>query len=426
MKTNKNMYQNACEYMAGGVNSPVRAFNSVETSPIIVKEAKNAYIMDVEDNVYIDYIMSWGPLMLGHAPQVLLDELNYAAAKGFSYGVTSEIEIDMAKMIVEAYPGLEQIRMVNSGTEATMSALRLAKGYTNRTKIIKFEGGYHGHSDQLLVQSGSGALTYNTPTSLGVSKAAVSETLVAKYNNIESVKALFEANIDEIAALIIEPIAGNMGLIPAKEQFLMEIRELCTKYKTVLIFDEVISGFRATYQGATGIYNVVPDMVCFGKIIGAGMPVGAYGASKEIMSLLAPEGHVYQAGTLSGNPLAMHVGLKNLQILKDNPSIYEKLDMNAKMLADGFRSNIEKLNLPYKVVQLGSLITLFFTNKVPTTFEDVADADLKAYSKYHKLMADQGILLPPSQYEAMFLSDAHTTHDIVRTISANYKALAQL
>lgn len=423
---NQELYEQAKIYMPGGVNSPVRAFNAVDSQPLIIEKAKGAYISDVEGNTYIDYIMSWGPLILGHADEMLLSSLNEAAAKGFSYGVTSEIEITMAKQVVDAYPGLEQIRMVNSGTEATMSAIRLAKGYTRKNKIIKFEGCYHGHSDQLLVKSGSGTITYQQPTSLGVSQETIADTLVATYNDIESVKSLIEANKDDIATIIIEPIAGNMGLVYAKKDFLQQLRELCTQNNIVLIFDEVISGFRVSYQGSYSIYGISPDLVCFGKIIGAGLPVGAYGGKKEIMALLAPNGPVYQAGTLSGNPLAMHVGLSLLSKLKNEPEIYQELERKANILVEGFKNNIKNLNLNYQVVSCGSLITFFFLDQVPNNYQDVAQANTKAYAKYHRLMQEQGILLPPAQFEAMFISLAHTEEDLEKTIEANYQALQQL
>ena len=326
LQKSEQAYQKAQQYIPGGVNSPVRAFRSVDISPIFVEKAKGSRLWDIDGNCYIDYICSWGPMILGHSPDILQEGLSEAVNRGVSYGLPTLLEVEMAQEITSAYPPAEMVRMVNSGTEATMSAIRVARGYTNRNKIIKFEGCYHGHSDGLLVKAGSGALTYGIPTSPGVPHGTTQDTLVCTYNDLESVKQTFLANENQIAAVIIEPIAGNMGVIPAQKEFLQGLRDICTKTGTVLIFDEVISGFRCGLGGAAELYQIKPDMVCFGKIIGAGMPVGAYGGKKEIMQWVSPVGSVYQAGTLSGNPFAMFLGLKQIRYLKENPEIYTNME----------------------------------------------------------------------------------------------------
>ena len=343
--------------------------------------------------------------------------------KGTSFGVPTQIEVEMAKIIVDAYPAIDQVRMVNSGTEATMSALRVARGYTNRNKILKFEGCYHGHSDALLVQSGSGTITYGVPTSPGVPEDVVKHTLVCKYNDLAAVRRIFEEQGNEIAAVIVETISGNMGLVKGKQEFIELLREVCTEYGAVLIFDEVITGFRIDYHSSPAYFNVEPDMVCFGKIIGAGLPVGAYGGKKEIMSVVSPVGPVYQAGTLSGNPLAMYMGKKNLEILRDNPQIYTELDRKALKLEEGIKANLEKLGLDYTVTRAGSLVCLFFAKGPIENYDDAKRCDIDRFNKYFKALLSQGILIGPSQYEAMFLSNAHTDEDIEKTIEANYEAL---
>ena len=417
------IYQEATKYMPGGVNSPVRAFKSVGLDPIFIDRAKGSRIYDVDGNEYIDYICSWGPLMLGHSPSEIVDGIEEIVKKGTSYGVPTEIEVDMAKIIVEAYPAIDQVRMVNSGTEATMSALRVARAYTRRNKILKFEGCYHGHSDALLVKSGSGTITYGVPTSPGVPDDVVKDTLVCRYNDLEAVKNIFKEQGNEIAAVIVETVAGNMGVVPGKQEFLQLLRDITEEYKTVLIFDEVITGFRLDYSSSVGYFGINPDMVCFGKIIGAGLPVGAYGGKIDIMNMVSPVGPVYQAGTLSGNPLAMYMGKKNLEVLRDNPQIYVELERKATKLAEGLKSNIEKLGLNYTVNRAGSLVCLFFAQGPINNYEDVMNCDVDKFNKYFRELLNKGILLAPTQFEAMFLSNAHTDEDIEYTIKASYEAL---
>lgn len=417
------IYEEATKYIPGGVNSPVRAFKSVGLDPVFIDRAEGCKIYDVDGNEYIDYICSWGPLMLGHSPKEIVDGIEEIVKKGTSYGVPTAIEVDMAKLIVEAYPAIDQVRMVNSGTEATMSALRVARAYTNRNKILKFEGCYHGHSDALLVKSGSGTITYGVPTSPGVPEDVVKDTLVTRYNDIEATKAMFEEHGNEIAAVILETVAGNMGVVPGKKEFIQFLRDITKEYGTVLIFDEVITGFRLAYNSSVGYYGIEPDMACFGKIIGAGLPVGAYGGKKEIMDMVSPVGPVYQAGTLSGNPLAMYMGKKNLEILRDRPEVYSELERKAIKLEEGLRSNVEKLRLNYTVNRAGSLVCLFFAEGPINNYDDVTKCNVPMFNKYFEELLNRGILLAPTQFEAMFLSNAHTDEIIDETIKASYEAL---
>lgn len=421
-----SLYTEAVKYIPGGVNSPVRAFKAVGHHPIFIDHGEGSHIIDVDGNEYIDYVCSWGPLILGHSPQELVTGIEEVIKKGTSYGFPTSIEIEMAQLIIEAYPAIDKVRMVNSGTEATMSALRVARGYTGRNKILKFEGCYHGHSDSLLVRSGSGALTYGVPTSPGVPEEVVKDTLVARYNDSDYITELFKDKGGEIAAIIVETVAGNMGLIEAKKEFLQTLRRLCDTYGSVLIFDEVITGFRLAYGSSPAYFGVEPDMVCFGKIIGAGLPVGAYGGKEDIMKMVSPQGPVYQAGTLSGNPLAMYMGKRNLEILKTHPQIYKDLEEKARRLAEGFRINLRELGLPYVVHQTGSLVCLFFTQGEILSFDDVKRCDTLLFSQYYKEMLAQGIMLPPAQFECLFLSNAHTPEDIEYTIKANNKALTKI
>ncbi|MBS6509917.1 MAG: glutamate-1-semialdehyde 2,1-aminomutase [Paraclostridium bifermentans] len=417
------IYEEATKYIPGGVNSPVRAFKSVGLDPVFIDRAEGCKIYDVDGNEYIDYICSWGPLMLGHSPKEIVDGIEEIVKKGTSYGVPTAIEVDMAKLIVEAYPAIDQVRMVNSGTEATMSALRVARAYTNRNKILKFEGCYHGHSDALLVKSGSGTITYGVPTSPGVPEDVVKDTLVTRYNDIEATKAMFEEHGNEIAAVILETVAGNMGVVPGKKEFIQFLRDITKEYGTILIFDEVITGFRLAYNSSVGYYGIEPDMACFGKIIGAGLPVGAYGGKKEIMDMVSPVGPVYQAGTLSGNPLAMYMGKKNLEILRDRPEVYSELERKAIKLEEGLRSNVEKLGLNYTVNRAGSLVCLFFAEGPINNYDDVTKCNVPMFNKYFEELLNRGILLAPTQFEAMFLSNAHTDEIIDETIKASYEAL---
>lgn len=409
----KEIFLSAKKVLPGGVNSPVRAFGSVDSTPIFVKKADGCFIYDEDNNRFLDFIGSWGPMILGHNNQLLRESLENASKLGLSYGLPTKIEVELAEKIIQAYPGLEMIRMVNSGTEATMSAIRVARGVTNRDKIIKFEGNYHGHNDSLLVSSGSGTLTYGVPTSPGVPVDIIKNTLVCKYNDVNSVKKCISDNKDEIACIIVEPIAGNMGLVPASKEFLQGLREICDENDIILIFDEVISGFRASYQGAAGLYKIVPDMVCFGKIIGGGLPVGAYGGKKEIMNQVSPVGPIYQAGTLSGNPLAMHVGNTMINYLSDNKNIYDELDKKGEYLEKNMVNILSKYNIKGKINRIGSLMTLFFTAEEKVdTFEKVKTSNLELYSRYFNKMLERGILLPPSQYECMFLNTMHKQENL--------------
>lgn len=417
------IYEEATKYIPGGVNSPVRAFKSVGLDPVFIDRAEGCKIYDVDGNEYIDYICSWGPLMLGHSPKEIVDGIEEVVKKGTSYGVPTAIEVDMAKLIVEAYPAIDQVRMVNSGTEATMSALRVARAYTGRNKILKFEGCYHGHSDALLVKSGSGTITYGVPTSPGVPEDVVKDTLVTRYNDIEATKAMFEKHGNEIAAVILETVAGNMGVVPGKKEFIQFLRDITKEYGTVLIFDEVITGFRLAYNSSVGYYGIEPDMACFGKIIGAGLPVGAYGGKKEIMDMVSPVGPVYQAGTLSGNPLAMYMGKKNLEILRDRPEIYSELERKAIKLEEGLRANVERLGLNYTVNRAGSLVCLFFAEGPINNYDNVTKCNVPMFNRYFEELLNRGILLAPTQFEAMFLSNAHTDEIIDETIKASYEAL---
>ena len=425
-KKSEELYKEAVKYIPGGVNSPVRSFNSVGISPIFAKKAHGSKITDVDGNEYIDYICSWGPLMLGHSNEEISKGMEEVVSNGISFGLATEIEVEMAKMIVEAYPAIDQVRMVNSGTEATMSALRVARGYTGRNKILKFEGCYHGHSDGLLVKSGSGTITFGVPTSPGVPTDIVKNTLVCRYNDIEDVKRTFEEHGQDIAAVIVETVGGNMGLVPGKKEFIEFLRQVCNEYKTVLIFDEVITGFRLAYDSSIGYFGIKPDMVCFGKIIGSGMPVGAYGGKKEIMQVVSPVGPVYQAGTLSGNPLAMYLGKRNLEVLRDNPQIYKELDRKGAMLEEWIKNNLKELGLNYTVNRAGSLVCLFFTEGPVQNYDDAIKCDIEKYNLYFKEMLERGVLIGPSQFEAMFLSNAHSDEDIEFTIKANYEALKNL
>ena len=417
------LFEEAKQFIPGGVNSPVRAFKSVGGAPVFMAKGKGAYMTDVDGNTYIDYVGSWGPFILGSMHPKVTDALVHTLTNiGTSFGTPIELEIEIAELLTRIVPSIEMVRMVNSGTEATMSAVRLARGYTGRDKIIKFEGCYHGHGDSFLIKAGSGALTLGTPDSPGVTKGTANDTLNAKYNDIESVKALVNENKDNVAAVIIEPVAGNTGVIPAKKEFLQALRSLCTQEGIVLIFDEVMCGFRVALGGAQERYGITPDLTTMGKIIGGGLPVGAFGGKREIMERIAPIGDVYQAGTLSGNPLAITAGLETLKVLKDdNP--YPELERKAAILEEGFRDNMNKLGLSYTQNRVGSMACLFFTDKPVENHDDAVASDVKKYAKYFQSMLDQGIYLAPSQFEAMFTSTAHSDEDLEKTIKANYTAL---
>lgn len=418
----KKIFEEAVKYIPGGVNSPVRAFKAVDTGPVFISRGYGSKIQDEDGNEYIDYIGSWGPAILGHNDPRLMEGIGEVIEKGFSFGLPTKIEVDMAKKMVESYPGIDMVRMVNSGTEATMSAIRLARGYTGRNKVIKFEGCYHGHNDSLLVKSGSGTITYGVPTSLGVPEAIVENTIVCRYNDLEDVRRTFEEDKD-IAAVILEPVAGNMGLIPGDREFLEGLRKLTEEEGALLIFDEVISGYRIAYGGAAEVYGITPDMACFGKIIGGGMPVGAYAGRKDIMEMVSPVGGVYQAGTLSGNPVAMNLGLRGLNILDKSPEIYDNMIEKARILEEGIRKNIEEVGIEAEIVRYRNMLTLFFAKGPFKNYDDVQRCDTKLYASYFREMLDRGIMLPPAQFECMFMSDAHTREDIDRTLRANLEAL---
>jgi len=422
----KELFEEAKKYIPGGVNSPVRAFNSVGGTPLFIERGEGCHIFDADKNEYIEYIGSWGPHLFGHNPKFIMDALNKSLVNGTSFGAPTELEIKMAKIITELVPSIEKIRMVNSGTEATMSAIRAARGFTNRNKFIKFEGCYHGHADYFLIKAGSGALTFGVPTSPGVTKANAADTLVADFNDIDSVKTLVQENKNEIAAIIIEPIAGNMGVVPADKEFLSELRTICSEEGIVLIFDEVMSGFRVAKGGAQEVYGIQPDMTTFGKIIGGGLPVGAFGGKAEIMNTLAPVGPVYQAGTLSGNPLAMSAGFAALTHIKENKNLYNILEEKSKYLEDGFNENMKKLNKSYAMTRVGSMSCLFFTEDKVNNFSSALKSDTELYGKYFHKMLEKGIYLAPSQFEAMFVSRAHSTEDLDKTIEANYLSLKEL
>lgn len=416
MTKSEQLFERAVKHLPGGVNSPVRAFLSVGGSPRFIESADGAYIYDVDGNKYIDYINSWGPMILGHNHEVIRKAVIEAAQKGLSYGAATEVEVEMAELLCEIVPCFEMVRMVNSGTEAVMSAIRAARGYTRRSKIIKFEGCYHGHSDGLLVKAGSGVMVAGIPDSLGVPSNIVKDTLQAKYNDLDRVIELFEQNKDEIAAIIVEPVAANMGVVLPQEGFLQGLRELCTKHRALLIFDEVITGFRLSLRGAQGYYNIMPDLATFGKIIGGGMPVGCYGGRREIMEMVAPVGPVYQAGTLSGNPVAMAAGMAQLKYLKEHPEVYTKINE----LGVYFRNKVDKLfgryNLKYQVTGIGSLACLFFANSKVTDYETAKMADTKEYARYFRFMLEHGIYIAPAQFEAMFFSYANTRQDVEDTL----------
>lgn len=422
----KKAYTKACACLPGGVDSPVRAFSSVGCTPIFADHAQGSHLFDIDGNSYIDYIGSWGPMILGHAPAFLQETLLSAARKGTGFGLPTVLETELAELIKEAYPSVDMVRMVNSGTEAVMSAIRVARAYTGKDKIIKFEGNYHGHSDGLLVSSGSGALTYQMPTSPGVPQDIIRHTLVCTYNDIESVKEAMNSHKGEIAAVILEPIAGNMGFVQAEPIFLKELRRLCTEEDVLLIFDEVISGFRVAYEGAQGLYRVKPDMTCFGKIIGGGLPVGAYGGKKEIMQMVSPSGPVYQAGTLSGNPLAMHMGIAMLTYIKEHPDIYAHLEAFGAKLQEGMQAILDQYCLPYRLQRCGSLMTLFFTDRKVRSYKDVQTCDLQLYQTYFQGMLKRGILLAPSQFEVIFISAAHDLRDLQDTLIAFEQTMKEL
>lgn len=421
----QKLFKEAKRYIPGGVNSPVRAFKAVGGEPLFIEHAMGSKIYDVDGNEYIDYVASWGALILGHAHEKVIEAVKAAVDKGTSFGAPTETETELAKLITQAFPSIELVRFVNSGTEAVMSAVRLARAYTKRDKLIKFEGCYHGHVDSLLVKAGSGAMTFGLPDSSGVTEGSVNDTIILPYNNTESLEKIMGRFGEEIACVIVEPVAGNMGVIPGRLEFLKSLRSITERFKTLLIFDEVISGFRVALGGAQGLYNVIPDLTCLGKIIGGGFPVGAYGGKREIMERIAPLGEVYQAGTLSGNPVAMAAGLETLKILF-NQEVYESLEEKSSILDNGFREMAEKSGIKTFHNRVGSMLAFFFTDEEVIDYRTAKMSNEKSYAVYFREMLKQGIYLAPSQFEAMFVSTAHTMEDIERTVSAHQKALEEV
>lgn len=424
MKTNamytytrsSNLFASAKKVIPGGVNSPVRAFKSVGGAPIFIEKAEGAYLYDVDGNSYIDYIASWGPMILGHAHKQVIDALNDRAKKGTSFGIPTELETQIAELACSMAPNIDQIRFVNSGTEACMSAVRLARGYTNREKIIKFSGCYHGHSDAFLIEAGSGAVTFGSPNSPGVTSGTAKDTLLARYNDLEKVEEIFKANSDEIAAIIVEPVAGNMGCVPPAKGFLEGLRNLCDRSGALLIFDEVMTGFRLAKGGAQELLGVNADIVTYGKVIGGGLPVGAFGSRREIMSHLAPEGPVYQAGTLSGNPLAMSAGLATLSILNSSPELYMSLESKTKYLKNEMAKILDEKGVAYQLNQLGSMMSLHFSNEPVVDFQSASKGNNPLFNSYFHGMLKRGVYLPPSAFESYFLNDALSYEDLCKTL----------
>lgn len=415
-KRSSELFVEALKYIPGGVNSPVRAFKSVGGTPIFIKKANGAYLFDEDDKRYIDYINSWGPMILGHAYQPVIDAVIEKTKLGTSFGTPTEIETEIAKLAVSMVPNIDKIRFVNSGTEACMSAVRLARGYTKREKIIKFRGCYHGHSDSFLIAAGSGLSTFGVPSSPGVTKGTAQDTLLANFNDLNSVKELFEANKNEIAAIIIEPVAGNMGCVPPVNNFLQELRSICDENGTLLIFDEVMTGFRLAKGGAQELFNVTADIVCFGKVIGGGLPVGAFAARTEIMDYLAPVGPVYQAGTLSGNPLAMAAGLAMLQSINNDAELFNRLEEKTAYLEDRIRQVLTANNKTFTINRVGSMISIFFCEKQVENYEDASEADTPEFKKFFHDLLERGIYIAPSSYETWFITDALTYEDLDETI----------
>ena len=413
----EELFKKAVNLMPGGVNSPVTAFGPVGGHPVFIDSAKGQYLTDVDGNRYIDYIGSWGPMILGHNDDRVVEAVIKQIGKGISYGAATEAEVEMAQLMCDIVPSLEMVRMVNSGTEAVMSAIRTARGFTGKNKFIKFEGNYHGHSDALLVKAGSGVMTAGIPDSSGVPANCVKDTLTAVYNDLDSVKKLFDENKDEIACVIVEPVSANMGVVLPKDGFLKGLRKLCDDNNVLLIFDEVITGFRLGLTGASGYFNIHPDLITYGKIIGGGMPVGAYGGRADVMQVVSPVGSVYQAGTLSGNPVAMAAGITQLKILKETPEVYKKTFELGEMLRNGAADIIKEAGLPYKVTGIGSLSCIFFTDKEVTDYTSAKTSDTAEFAKYFNHMLSRGNYFGPSQFESIFVSAAHTKENIDKTLT---------
>ena len=426
MTKSESLFERAVKRIPGGVNSPVRAYGAIGEAPRFIERADGCYIYDVDGNKYVDYIDSWGPMILGHNFPAVRESVLKACEKGLSFGCATEIEVEMAEFICERIPHVEMVRMVNSGTEAVMSAIRAARGYTGRDYIVKFEGCYHGHSDGLLVKAGSGLLTENVPDSAGVPKAFTDTTLIARYNDLESVQRLFDQYGEKIAALIVEPVAANMGVVPPEEGFLQGLRDITKQYGTVLIFDEVITGFRLALGGAQAYYGVTPDMTTFGKIVGGGMPMAVYGGRREIMDCISPTGPVYQAGTLSGNPVAVAAGTAMLKLLMGDTAVYERLEEKSARIENAFRTAVEKYHIKAQVNRVGSLMSIFFTDRPVKSFDDVQTSDLAQFAKYFRVMKAHSMYIAASQYEAFFVNDALSEADLQMTERAIDAALSKL
>ena len=412
MTRSEMLFKEAARFIPGGVNSPVRAFGSVGETPRFIASAKGAYMTDVDGNTYLDFVGSWGPMILGHSHPAVLDAVLEACREGLSFGAATEREVEMAELICSLVPSIEMVRMVNSGTEAVMSAIRAARGFTGRSKIVKFAGCYHGHSDSMLVKAGSGVMTAGIPDSVGVPEGCTRDTLTAVYNDLQSVEDIFGACGSEIAAVIVEPVAANMGVVLPEEGFLTGLRRICDENGALLIFDEVITGFRLSLSGAQGYFGVRPDLTTFGKIIGGGMPVGAYGGRKDVMELIAPSGPVYQAGTLSGNPVAMAAGLAQLRLLRDTPDFYEELNRKGDVFFENIKKAVREAGKPWQVNHIGSLGCIFFTDSPVENYAQAKTADTKAFAEYFSWMLGHGIYVAPSQFEAMFLSSAMTEEEL--------------
>ncbi len=425
-KKSKQLFEKALQFIPGGVNSPVRAFKAVGGNPVFIKKADGAYVYDEDGNAYIELINSWGPMILGHNHPMIREAVIKAMENGTSFGAPTALEVEIAELISLMIPSVEKVRMVNSGTEATMSAVRLARGFTGKDKFIKFEGNYHGHGDSFLIAAGSGAITMGNPDSPGVTKGTAKDTLLAPYNDLEAVDLLVEANKGEIAAIILEPVAGNMGLILPKKDFLQGLREICDKNGIILIFDEVMTGFRLAPGGAQQLLGVSPDLTTLGKIIGGGMPVGAYGGKKEIMDFVSPLGPVYQAGTLSGNPIAMAAGLTMLQYLHQNPSVYEDLNIIGNKLVAGLKKSLTNLGLNYAINHLGSMYSLFFTGEEVFDLQSAKKSDTSLFGRYFQCMLKRGIYLAPSQFESLFLSVALKDDHMEKIVLANEESLKEI
>ena len=418
-------FEEAKKVIPGGVNSPVRAFRAIGTHPVFVKQAHGSKFIDIDGNEYIDYVGSWGPLIVGHSHPEVVAAIKEYAEMGTSFGAPTELETEMAKLVIDILPSVEMVRMVSSGTEAVMSAVRLARGYTKRNKIVKFEGCFHGHADSMLIKAGSGVATLGLPDSPGVPDSIASQTLTVPYNDEESLRLVFEKYGEDIAGVIIEPVAGNMGVVLPRPGYLEFIRKLTKEYGALLIFDEVMCGFRVHYNGAQALYNIDPDITCLGKVIGGGLPVGAYAGKKEIMEHIAPAGPIYQAGTLSGNPLAMIAGYTTLKLI-GQPGVFDSLVAKTKRLADGIKKNADELGIPYSAAQLGSMFSLFFNDIEVVDYQTATKSDTKRFAKYYQYLLEEGIYIAPSQFEACFMSTAHTDADIDKTIEATYNAMKKL